>query len=114
MTVFTFGIKPISTFEQYKREFSALYNGSKDITNDKFKTIDFHEDVIKQMYEIIIRSEHKMKVLEQEMMTMKLKMNTPPTPSPPTEEEKKKARYMELVLELREIENDLKFYAKEN
>lgn len=49
-TVFTFGDTEMQTFEQHKRAFGTKYYEGKDINFNDRKMIDFHEDVMKQMY----------------------------------------------------------------
>ena len=132
MTVFFFGAKPITTFEEHKREFGNKYNNGKDINFNDRKVIDFHEDVIKQMYIKMTVFENEMKQVKMENENLKMENETMKShvevlieqvdylmveakkQEDAKKMDEKKDRYIELMKELREIENDLKFYRKEN
>ena len=142
MTVFWFGSKPITTFEEHKREFGNKYNNGKDINFNDRKVIDFHEDVIKQMYIKMTWFENEMKQVKMENEKLKMEneklhslnllaqttkthvevlieqvdylMVEAKKQEDTKKMDEKKDRYIELMKELREIENDLKFYRKEN
>lgn len=49
-TVFSFEDTEMQSFEQHKRAFGTKYYDGKDINFNDRKMIDFHEDVMKQMY----------------------------------------------------------------
>lgn len=152
MTVFTFGSTHINTFEEHKRAFSNKYYGAKDmnynhpshLSQPPFveklgKTVDFHEDVLKQVYTTIKEHDYTIKNLRETISMMNTRINKLESDNKVLHEhnsalrehvdflmvedkkreeqeemEVKKERYIELMKEIREIENDMKFWRKEN
>lgn len=147
MTVFTFGDTNITTFEEHKRAFANTYNAGQDINHNtttpganpqRFsyllgKTVDFHEDIIKQLYTTIQHHERKLqypstfhlKQMEMEQKIKKLEktnelfheqmdflMVEEKKREDKDKYDKLKKRHDELMIELKEIENDMKFYKK--
>lgn len=133
--VFTFGGAGVSTFDEHKSSFAVKYNGGMDINHnahpvpptDGFvfklgKTVDFHEDVIKQMY-LLVQShesliaknfaavsalESKFELVKQRFDVMVEHVDYLMTEEKRKEDERKNAerlaRYDELKAELAELE----------
>jgi hypothetical protein len=135
MTVFTFGDTIIHTFDQHKTEFANKYNGGRHMNynlakniddscnNPNFfeklgKTVDFHEDIIKQMYLIIEQQNTEMGTMKKRMEEYEIYITTKLFENKKVKEQEeqqdKKNRYVALKKELRELENDLKFHKKDN
>lgn len=160
MTVFYFGDTNISTFDQHKKAFASRYNAGQDINHNtttptqnsqRFqyllgKSVDFHEDILKQLY--ITIQDHELKLLhysttfqmytkkqmEMEQRMEKLEKNNQALymnnsvlreqidclmMEDKKREDKEKLeklqeRHDNLMKELKEIENDMKFYKKVN
>lgn len=160
MTVFTFGNTNITTFEQHKKAFATRYNAGQDINHNTTtpnlhdttfqyklgKVVDFHEDIIKQLYTTIQDHERKLlhystifqmyteKQMELEQRMEKLEKNNQvlhmhnsalrehvdylmmedKKREDKEKYEKLQERHDNLMKELKEIENDMKFYKKVN
>lgn len=156
MTVFKFGNTNIASFDEHKRMFSFKFFNGQDINHNTVdlksgghivqlqafttklgKTVDFHEDVIKQMYIQHLNSERKLDafsntfsiftsrqaVLEQRLQKVEdenkvlreqveFLMIEDKKREDKDKHDKLKERHDALMKEIREIENDMKFYEK--
>lgn len=121
--VFYFGGNPVHTFADHKNAFARQYNNSDPHNFTDRKFIDLHEDIIKQMY--VKFNEHDVTITMLKIKCAELEHQVKQAKKQNDEmkayienlqedlfQKEKKERYMELVKELREIENDLKFYKK--
>jgi hypothetical protein len=97
------------------------YNLAKncdDTGNNLAKTVDFHEDIIKQMYLIIQQQNTEMGTMKKRMEEYEIYITTKLFENKKVKEQEeqqdKKNRYVALKKELRELENDLKFHKKDN
>jgi hypothetical protein len=133
---FTFGDRDMQSFEQHKQAFAQRYNNGQDINynlehcGSAFltkvgKNVDFHEDILKQMFvkmqqqeQLKKNCEHNFIILENKVGQLSSKLELLLCEEQLRQDkdviEEKKTRYVELMKELRELENDLKFHKRDN
>ena len=128
---FTFGNTTMQTFDQHKQAFARQYNGGQEMNynlmGDHYanewskklgKTVDFHEDVLKQMFTKMQEQEKKNKIYQEKMIIVehqvgqlasKLELLLCNEQLRNVTLEDKKDKYIELMKEVRALEKDLKF-----
>lgn len=73
-TVFSFGDTAIQTFEEHKQQFGTKYYEGKDINFNDRKMIDFHEDVLKQMYLVVDQQKKETELMKQKVEELETKV----------------------------------------
>lgn len=132
---FTFGNTNTQTFDEHKQAFARQYNGGKqmnyNLMGDQYvneyvnewskklgKTVDFHENLLKQMFTKIQEQEKKNKIYYEKMISLehevgvlasKVECMLCDEQLENINLEEKKNKYIELMKEVRVLEKDLKF-----